>query len=125
MTELFLLVMGPKERVEEFNQIFTSVINKVRPKESPSQEIHIEVFKNALITPISMFVKRVGNNTLVLNFQEAKKVEFEMMDCKEIKTTFTKREVIEPKLMLSYPGHNLNKLQRIRINMPWIWKVCN
>jgi hypothetical protein len=44
-----------------------------------------------------MFVKRVGKNTLALNFEEAKKIEFEMKGCKEGQTTLGQKYIIPPK----------------------------
>jgi hypothetical protein len=44
--------------------------------------LKIEVYVNALLAPISMFAKRAGRITLSLNFEEAKKIEFEMKGCK-------------------------------------------
>jgi hypothetical protein len=38
-----------------------------------------------------MFVKRTVNNTLILTFEEAKKIEFEMKGCKETHTTLGER----------------------------------
>jgi len=58
------------------------VLNKFQEGTTPTQELQIEVYANALPTLISMFVKRVGRNTLALNFEEYKKIEFEMKGCK-------------------------------------------
>jgi hypothetical protein len=73
MSDLFSLVMNPKERVKYFNQRFTIVLNKFKDGTKPTQELQIKVYANALPTPISMFVKQDGNNTLASNFEEPKK----------------------------------------------------
>jgi hypothetical protein len=35
MDELFSLIMGPKQRVKEFNQIFTTIIDKFKKNIEP------------------------------------------------------------------------------------------
>jgi hypothetical protein len=52
--------MSSKERVKDFNQIFTTILNKFHPEVEPTKELQIEVYANALPTSISMFVKRVA-----------------------------------------------------------------
>jgi hypothetical protein len=61
--------MSPKEKVKEFNQRFTTILNKFQPKAKPTQELQIEVSTNALPTSISMFVKRAAKETLAGNFE--------------------------------------------------------
>jgi hypothetical protein len=64
MTKLFALNMGSKERVKYFNQIFTTLLNKFKTDTKFVEELQVDVYVNALPTPISMFVKRVGKCTL-------------------------------------------------------------
>jgi hypothetical protein len=64
MIKLFSLVTGPKERVKYFNQMFTTVLNKFKYETMPTLELQIEAYANALLSPISIFVKRVGKITL-------------------------------------------------------------
>jgi hypothetical protein len=64
MIKLFSLVTGPKERVKYFNQMFTMVLNKFKYETMPTHELQIEAYANALLSPISIFVKRVGKITL-------------------------------------------------------------
>jgi len=45
--------------------------------------LQIEVYANALLASISMFVKRASKETLAKNFEEAKTIEFQMKGCKE------------------------------------------
>jgi hypothetical protein len=78
-------------------------LNKFKYGTTPAQELQIKVYANAFPTPISMFIKQVGNNTLALNFEESKKMEFEMMGCKEIQEYFRKKEVVQPKKSLILP----------------------
>jgi hypothetical protein len=82
MDELFAPTMTPKERVKDFHQRFMTILNKFHPAAKPTQELQIEVYANVLPASISMFVKRVANQTLVKNFEEAKMVEFHMKGCK-------------------------------------------
>jgi hypothetical protein len=57
MAKLFSLVMGPKEIFKDFNQRFITIINKFKTNIEVAQELQIEVYANALQTPISMFIK--------------------------------------------------------------------
>jgi hypothetical protein len=76
MAELFATTMISKERVKDFNQRFTTILNKFQPEDKPTQELLIEVYANDLPTSISMFVKRPAKLTLVENFEEDKMIEF-------------------------------------------------
>jgi hypothetical protein len=58
--------------------------------------LQIEVYVNALPTSISMFVKRAAKTTLDENFEEAKKIEFQMKGCKEGQVSLVKKEVQPP-----------------------------
>jgi hypothetical protein len=91
MAELFAATMSSKERVKDFNQIFTTILNKFQPEAKPTQELQIEVYANALPTSISMFVKRVAKPTLAENFEEAKMIEFQMKGCKEGQVSLVKK----------------------------------
>jgi hypothetical protein len=75
MVELFSLVMVPKERVKDFNQRFTYIINKFKEVLDLSQEIQMEVYANSMLASISVYIKHVGKKTLALNFEEVKKIE--------------------------------------------------
>jgi hypothetical protein len=82
MDEFFTTTMSSKEKVKDFNQWFTTILNKFQPEAKPTQELQIEVYTNALPTSISMFVKRASKMTLAENFEEAKTIEFQMNGCK-------------------------------------------
>jgi hypothetical protein len=92
MAELFAATMTPKERVKDFNQRFTTILNKFQPAAKPTQELQIEVYANALPASISMFVKRAAKRTLEENFEEAKMIEFQMKGCKESQASLVKKE---------------------------------
>jgi hypothetical protein len=107
MAELFTATMTPKERVKDFNQIFTTILNKFQPMVKPTQELQIEVYANALPASISMFVKRAAKKTLAENFEEAKMIEFHMKGCKEGHASLAKRETQPPPrrgLLLTRPS---------------------
>jgi hypothetical protein len=74
MGELFATTMSSKEKVKDFNQRFTTILNKFQPKSKPTREFQIEVYDNDLPTSISMFVKRVAKENLDENFEEAKTI---------------------------------------------------
>jgi hypothetical protein len=82
MDEFFTTTMSSKEKVKDFNQWFTTILNKFQPEAKPTQELQIEVYTNALPASISMFVKRASKMTLAENFEEAKTIEFQMNGCK-------------------------------------------
>ena len=82
MVELFVATMSSKEKVKDFNQRFTTILNEFQLEAKPTQELQIEVYVNALPASISMFVKRVVKHTLAENLEEAKMIEFQMKGCK-------------------------------------------
>jgi hypothetical protein len=96
MAELFVATMSSKEKVKEFNQWFTTILNKFQPEAKPTQEFQIEVYANALPASISMFVKRTTKHTLTENFEEAKMIEFQMKGCKEGQVSLVNKEVQPP-----------------------------
>jgi hypothetical protein len=96
MVEIFTYTMISKERVKEFNQIFTTILKKFHPKAKPTQELQIDVYANALPASISMFVKRDAKLTLDENFEESKMIEFQMKGCKEVQVSLVKKEVQPP-----------------------------
>jgi hypothetical protein len=96
MAELFATTMSSKEKVKDFNQRFTTILNKFQPEAKPTQELQIEVYANALSASISMFVNRVAKTTFAENFEEAKIIEFQMKGCKEDQVSLVKKEVQPP-----------------------------
>jgi hypothetical protein len=83
MAELFAANMNSKDRVKNFNQRFTTILNKFQLVAKPTQELQIKVYANALLASISMFVKRAAKKTVAKNFEESKMIEFQMKGCKE------------------------------------------
>jgi hypothetical protein len=107
------VITSPKEKVKDFNQRFTSILNKFQPEPKPTQELQIEVYNNALPTSISMFIKRASKHTLAENFEEAKTIEFQMKGCKEGQITLIKKETQPlPKrglLLTRHPGKQIEQ----------------
>ena len=62
-----------KEKIEDFNQIFITLLNKILDK--PTEEMQIEFYTVTLPPPIAMFVKRKKKQTLAKNPEESIKVE--------------------------------------------------
>jgi len=83
IVELFAATMSSKYKVKDFNQCFTTILNKFQPEAKPTQEFQIEVYDNSLPAFISMLVKRVSKHALDENFEEAKTNDFQMKGCKE------------------------------------------
>jgi hypothetical protein len=96
MDELLAATMSSKEKVKDFNQKFTTILNKFQLEAKPTQELQIKVYANTLPTFVSMFVKRAAKRTLVENFEEAKMIEFQMKVCKEGQVSLVKKEVQPP-----------------------------
>ena len=82
--------MEKKEKVQDFNQRFTTLLNNFSATTKPIEESLIEYYTTTLDPPIAMFVKMPGKVTLVENYEEAKKIEA-YMDSIENNT-------LEPKL---------------------------
>ena len=78
MKELLSMRMEKKEKVQEFNQSFTTKLNKFSATTRPTEESLIEYYTTTLDPPITMFVKRSGKITLVENYEKAKKVEADL-----------------------------------------------
>jgi hypothetical protein len=94
MVELFVATMISKEKVKEFNQRFTTILNKFQLEAKTTQKLQIEVYVNDLPTSISM--KSIAKHTLVENFEEAKMIEFQMKGCKEVQVSLVKKEIQPP-----------------------------
>jgi hypothetical protein len=96
MVEMFVATMTPKERFKDFNQRFTTILNRFQPVAKPTQEFQIEVYANMLLASISMFVKITAKRTLEECFEEAKMIEFQMKGCKESHASLVKKESQHP-----------------------------
>jgi hypothetical protein len=112
MAEPFAATMSSKEKVKDFNQRFTTIMNKFKPEAKPTQELQIEVYANSLPASISMFVKRFSKHTLDENFKEDKTIEFQMKGCKEGQVSLVKKEAQPPPrrgLLLTIPPRKQTK----------------
>ena len=81
----------------------------------PADEPLVEYYTTTLYPPIAMFVKRVGNVTLVENYEEAKKVEEDLDSIishtqePELKPTTRKR----PLLLTKPKEKHSNELENV------------
>lgn len=66
--------MEPKERVKDFNKRFVTLLNKIPTTSQPIDVVLVEFYTVALSVTPTMFVKRVGKETLRENFDEAIKI---------------------------------------------------
>jgi hypothetical protein len=106
MVELFVATMSSKEKVNDFNQWFTTILKKFQPNAKPTQEFQIKLYANGLPTFISMFVKKVAKATLDDNFEEEKTIELQMKGCEEDQVSLVNKDVQPPLrrgLMLTRP----------------------
>ena len=97
MTEPFALVVIPKKWVEDFNQIFTSLINSFCLETMFTQELELKIICQCSSCTYFHIVKWVGNHTLTQNFEKVKKVELEMISCNKIHNSLIKRETAQTK----------------------------
>ena len=70
--------MEKKEKVQEFNHRFTTLLNNFSVATKPAEESLIEYYTTTLDPPIAMFVKRSSKIKLVENYEDVKKVEADL-----------------------------------------------
>ena len=68
-----MLNINNNENVNEFNQRFITLLNKIPNK--PLEAVQIDYYTTSLLLPVAMFGKRKDIRTLEENFEEAIKVE--------------------------------------------------
>lgn len=71
--------MDLKEKIKYFNQIFTTLLNKIPTTSWSTNEVLIEFYTSTIPITITMFVKRMGNPTLKETLDESIQVEIEML----------------------------------------------
>ena len=69
MKELLSMRMENKEKVEDFNQRFSTLLNNFSSTTKPVEVSLIEHYTTKIDPPITMFVKRSGKVTLVENYE--------------------------------------------------------
>ena len=110
MKELLSMRMEKKEKVQEFNQRFTTLLNSCSALTKPADESLVEYYTTTFYPPISMFVKRDNKVTLVEKYDEAKKVEVDMDSIArhtlepELKHTTSKRPLPLTKAKEEHPN---------------------
>jgi len=72
--------MTTKEKIEYFNQRFSTLMNKIPKDYNPAYNVIIEFYTTKFPSSISIFVERSGKTTLVETFEETLDVEKEMMN---------------------------------------------
>ena len=70
--------MEKKEKVQYFNQRFTTILNSFSAPTKPTEESLVEYYTTTLYPPIAMFVKRVFKPTMVENYDESNRVETDL-----------------------------------------------
>ena len=75
MKELLSMRMVNKEKDQDFNHRFTTLLNSFSAATKPTKESLVEYYTTTLYLLITMFVKRSGKVTLVENYEEAKRIE--------------------------------------------------
>ena len=115
MKELLSMRMEKKEKVQDFNHRFTTLLNNFSAATKPTKESLIEYYTTSLDPLIAMFVKRDGKVTLVEKYEEAKKVEASLDSIEkyslkpELKHTTSKR----PLLLTKPKEEHSNELESV------------
>ena len=78
MKELLSMRMEKKEKVQEFNQRFTTMLNSLSATTKPTKEYLVEYYTTTLYAPIAMFVKREVKVTLVEYYEDTNKVDVDL-----------------------------------------------
>jgi hypothetical protein len=71
--------MDPKERVKDFNQHFLTLRNKILETSRPINDVTIKFYTSSLPPSMAMFMKRTKKETFNENFEEAIKVENDLI----------------------------------------------
>jgi hypothetical protein len=69
--ELSSLIMNPKEKIKDFNQIFLTLKNRIPTDSMPAENRIIAYYTKALHQSIAIWVKRYKKATLLEAFEEA------------------------------------------------------
>ena len=75
MKELLSMKMEKKEKLQDLNQRFTTLLNSFSAATKPTEESLVDYYATTLHPPIAMFIVKA---TLVENYEEAKKVEADL-----------------------------------------------
>ena len=78
MKELLSLRMKKKEKVQYFNQIFTSHLSNFSATNKLAKELLVEYYTTTISPQLTMYVKRAVKLTLIENFEEFLKVEADL-----------------------------------------------
>ena len=70
--------MDKKEKVQDFNQRFTTLLSSLSVANKPAEESLIDYYTTTLYPPIAMFVKRAFKPTSIENYDESNWVEVDL-----------------------------------------------
>jgi hypothetical protein len=113
--ELFSLKMNPKEKVKDFNQRFLTLKNKIAADSMPAEILIVAYSTKALHNNIAIWVKRAKKNTLLEAFEEARKIEKDILKLKdnlhsEVETTSSSKKKVE---ILARPSQLKNQQENL------------
>lgn len=74
--------MENKVNVEDFNQWFVTLLNRILIASWPPGEVLIDFYTSTLLMAIAMFIKRMGRTTFLETFNESLKVEKYLLSLK-------------------------------------------
>jgi hypothetical protein len=74
--------MDTNEKVKYFNQCFLSLLKQIPRASKPAEDVTIEFYTSSLPMSMEMFVKNTEKATLEATFQEALKIEKNMLSLK-------------------------------------------
>ena len=78
MKELLSLKLEKKEKVQDFNQRFSTLLNSFSVATKLDEQPLAQYYTTTLYPPIAMFVKRAVKPTLVENYKEVGRVEVDL-----------------------------------------------
>jgi hypothetical protein len=80
--DLSRIKMDTNEKVKDFNQRFLSLLKWISRASKHVEDVTIEFYTSSLPMSMAMFVKNIEKATLEANFQEALKIENNMLSLK-------------------------------------------
>jgi hypothetical protein len=109
--DLSNLKMNAKEKVKDFNQIFLTLKNRIPTDSMPAEILVIAYYTKALHQSIAIWVKRSKKATLLEAFEEATKIEKDILSLKDSSSNETETISSSKKKIEILPRPTQNKTQ--------------
>jgi cell division septum initiation protein DivIVA len=109
--EISSLKMNPKEKINDFNQIFLTLKNRIPTDSIPAENLIIAYYTKALHQSISIWVKRSKKSTLLEAFKEASQIEKDILSLKDTTSNETDTSSSSEKKIEILPRPTQSKTQ--------------